>query len=96
MVKLGYLGAARASTKGGIHLGEMMKSLTTKLGGEGGGHDGAAGWSGKSDRVAAESSFINLLANQRGLNMNPEEIILAFDNGEKLEQCLRKWVGRAG
>ena len=45
--------------------GEMMKSLTTKLGGEGGGHDGAAGWSGKSDRVAAESSFINLLANQK-------------------------------
>ena len=57
--------ATRASTKGGIHLGEMMKSLTTKLGGEGGGHDGAAGWSGKSDRVAAESSFINLLANQK-------------------------------
>ena len=43
----------------------MMKSLTSKLGGEGGGHDGAAGWSGKSDRVAAESAFINLLANQK-------------------------------
>lgn len=57
--------ATRASTKNGIHLGEMMKSLTSKLGGEGGGHDGAAGWSGKSDRIAAESAFINLLANQK-------------------------------
>lgn len=57
--------ATRASTKHGIHLGEMMKSLTSKLGGEGGGHDGAAGWSGKSDRIAAESAFINLLANQK-------------------------------
>ena len=57
--------ATRAATKHGIHLGEMMKSLTSKLGGEGGGHDGAAGWSGKSDRIAAESAFINLLANQK-------------------------------
>ncbi len=57
--------ATRASTKNGIHLGEMMKSLSSKLGGEGGGHDGAAGWSGKSDRIAAESAFINLLANQK-------------------------------
>ncbi len=57
--------ATRASTKDGIHLGEMMRSLTSKLGGEGGGHDGAAGWSGKSDRIAAESAFINLLANQK-------------------------------
>ena len=57
--------ATRASTINGIHLGEMMKSLTKKLGGEGGGHDGAAGWSGKSDRIAAETAFINLLANQK-------------------------------
>ena len=41
-----------------------MKS-PDKLGGEGGGHDGAAGWSGKSDRIAAETAFINLLATIR-------------------------------
>lgn len=57
--------ATRFSTKNGIHLGEMMKDLAEKMGGEGGGHDGAAGWSGKSDRIAAESAFINLLASQR-------------------------------
>lgn len=57
--------ATRSSTKGGIHLGEMMKALSERIGGEGGGHDGAAGWSGKSDRIAAETAFINILANQR-------------------------------
>jgi nanoRNase/pAp phosphatase (c-di-AMP/oligoRNAs hydrolase) len=56
--------ATRFSTKHGIHLGEMMKDLSEKMGGEGGGHDGAAGWSGKSDRIAAESAFINLLASK--------------------------------
>jgi len=54
--------ASRMSTLSGVHLGEMMKELTLQLGGEGGGHDGAAGWSGKSERIAAESAFINLLA----------------------------------
>ena len=57
--------ATRNSTKSGIHLGEMMKELSNKIGGDGGGHDGAAGWTGKSDRIAAETAFINLLANQR-------------------------------
>ena len=54
--------APRSSTINGVHLGEMMQTLSETLGGEGGGHDGAAGWSGKTDRVAAESAFINLLA----------------------------------
>lgn len=54
--------APRSSTINGVHLGEMMQKLSETLGGEGGGHDGAAGWSGKTDRVAAESAFINLLA----------------------------------
>jgi len=54
--------APRSSTINGVHLGEMMQTLCETLGGEGGGHDGAAGWSGKTDRVAAESAFINLLA----------------------------------
>ncbi len=57
--------APRSSTLAGIHLGEMMQDLTDKIGGEGGGHDGAAGWTGKSDRIAAESAFINLLAGKR-------------------------------
>ena len=57
--------APRSSTLAGIHLGEMMQDLTEKIGGEGGGHDGAAGWTGKSDRIAAESAFINMLAGKR-------------------------------
>jgi len=57
--------APRSSTINGVHLGQMMQTLSETLGGEGGGHDGAAGWSGKSDRVAAESAFINLLAQTR-------------------------------
>ena len=57
--------APRSSTISGVHLGEMMQQLSEKLGGEGGGHDGAAGWSGKSDRIAAETAFINLLATIR-------------------------------
>ena len=57
--------APRSSTINGVHLGEMMQKLSETLGGEGGGHDGAAGWSGKTDRVAAESAFINLLASTR-------------------------------
>ncbi len=57
--------APRSSTINGVHLGQMMQTLSETLGGEGGGHDGAAGWTGKSDRVAAESAFINLLAQTR-------------------------------
>ena len=54
--------ASRHTTQKGIHLGEIMASVAERIGGEGGGHDGAAGWSGKVDRVAAESSFIALVA----------------------------------
>ena len=57
--------ANRNSTKQGVHLGNLMKELSTKIGGEGGGHDGAAGWSGNADPVSAESGFINLLAGIR-------------------------------
>ena len=57
--------APRSSTLNGIHLGKMMESLGLKIGGEGGGHDGAAGWTGKSDRVSAETAFINILAKIR-------------------------------
>ncbi len=57
--------APRLSTIEGIHLGKMMEQLAQQLGGDGGGHDGAAGWTGKSDRIAAETAFINILANTR-------------------------------
>lgn len=54
--------APRSSTIEGVHLGRLMEKLSEKLGGDGGGHDGAAGWSGRCERVAAESAFINILA----------------------------------
>ncbi len=54
--------ASRHTTLKGIHLGELMASVAKQIGGEGGGHDGAAGWSGKTDRIAAESSFITQVA----------------------------------
>ena len=54
--------ASRHTTLKGIHLGELMSSVAEQIGGEGGGHDGAAGWSGKTDRIAAESSFITQVA----------------------------------
>ena len=54
--------ASRHTTSKGIHLGELMTKVALQIGGEGGGHDGAAGWSGKTDRIAAESSFITQVA----------------------------------
>lgn len=54
--------ASRHTTQSGIHLGEIMAQVAQQIGGEGGGHDGAAGWSGKTDRIAAESSFIAQVA----------------------------------
>ena len=57
--------APRSSTIEGVHLGRLMEKLSETLGGDGGGHDGAAGWSGRCERVAAESAFINILAGVR-------------------------------
>ena len=54
--------APRSSTQQGIHLGHLMSAVAERIGGEGGGHDGAAGWSGKADRIAAESAFIAQVA----------------------------------
>ncbi len=54
--------ATRNATSSGVHLGEIMAGIAEKLGGEGGGHDGAAGWSGETDRIAAESAFIHSLS----------------------------------
>ncbi len=50
--------ASRRATVSGIHLGLIMEEVSKQIGGDGGGHDGAAGWSGKADRIAAESAFI--------------------------------------
>jgi nanoRNase/pAp phosphatase (c-di-AMP/oligoRNAs hydrolase) len=54
--------ASRKTTLKGIHLGEIMESISQQIGGDGGGHSGAAGWSGKTDRIAAESAFIAQVA----------------------------------
>jgi phosphoesterase RecJ-like protein len=54
--------ASRHTTQRGIHLGALMSKVAEQIGGEGGGHDGAAGWSGNTDRIAAESSFITQVA----------------------------------
>ncbi|MDP6333247.1 MAG: DHHA1 domain-containing protein [Candidatus Poseidoniaceae archaeon] len=50
--------ASRKATLCGIHLGEIMETISLQIGGDGGGHSGAAGWSGDADRIAAESAFI--------------------------------------
>ena len=39
-----------------------MTSIAQQIGGEGGGHAGAAGWTGNVDRITAESSFISNVA----------------------------------
>ena len=44
---------------------KVVQKLAKEVGGEGGGHDGAAGWSGKQDRISAESAFINILSQIR-------------------------------
>lgn len=54
--------APRSSVLAGLHLGEIMEQVANSLGGEGGGHDGAAGWSGQVDVVAAESAFLDAVA----------------------------------
>ena len=54
--------ASRKTTLDGIHLGEIMESISKQIGGDGGGHSGAAGWSGNTDRIAAESAFIAQVA----------------------------------
>ena len=57
--------APRSSTGRGVHLGNIMQKVAEQIGGEGGGHDGAAGWSGKSDRVRAETAFISHLTQSK-------------------------------
>ena len=54
--------APRSSVLAGLHMGEIMEEVARSLGGEGGGHDGAAGWSGEAHPVAAETAFIDAVA----------------------------------
>lgn len=54
--------ASRSSVLDGLHLGSIMEGLSESIGGDGGGHDGAAGWSGRADPIAAESAFIDAVA----------------------------------
>ena len=54
--------APRDSVLRGVHLGRVMEQVAERIGGNGGGHNGAAGWSGTNDPVEAESAFLNALA----------------------------------
>ena len=54
--------AQREAVLEGVKLGSIMENVAQRLGGEGGGHDGAAGWSGQYDAIAAETAFLDILA----------------------------------
>ena len=54
--------APRSSVVAGLHMGEIMETIAQSIGGEGGGHDGAAGWSGDCDPIEAETAFIDAVA----------------------------------
>ena len=58
--------ASYTATKKGINLGDLMQNMVTRSGGEGGGHAGAAGWTGNIDQVDATSGFIGLVMDFRG------------------------------
>jgi len=53
--------ASAKSTREGIHLGSMMEKMVERSGGEGGGHAGAAGWTGTIDETDARTGFIAIL-----------------------------------
>jgi len=57
--------AGRTATRAGVHLGKLMQAMVERSGGEGGGHDGAAGWTGPIDPIDATSGFIALLSATR-------------------------------
>jgi nanoRNase/pAp phosphatase (c-di-AMP/oligoRNAs hydrolase) len=54
--------APRTSVLAGLHMGEIMNVMAQSIGGEGGGHDGAAGWTGDVDPIEAETAFIDAVA----------------------------------
>ncbi len=56
-------GRARASAcREGLHLGVLFEKAAEAHGGEGGGHDGAAGWTSSLDPVAAETAVLAAVA----------------------------------
>ena len=57
--------ATRSAVNEGVHLGHLMSQLTETLDGEGGGHAGAAGWSGNVPAITARSGFIAALSATR-------------------------------
>ncbi len=57
--------ASKNAVNEGIHLGNIMSELCSTLGGEGGGHSGAAGWSGDVPTITARSGFISALSGIR-------------------------------
>ncbi|MDP6905937.1 MAG: DHH family phosphoesterase [Candidatus Thalassarchaeaceae archaeon] len=59
--------ASKSTTNHGLHLGKLMEKMMDRSGGEGGGHAGAAGWSGAIDIVDATSGFISLLMENQGV-----------------------------
>ena len=65
-------GRARATAcREGLHLGRLLEELATVHGGEGGGHDGAAGWTSTLDRVAAETAALAAVAATPRKEVNP-------------------------
>ena len=65
-------GRARATAcREGLHLGRLLEELAAVHGGEGGGHDGAAGWTSGLDRVAAETAALAAVAATPRHEVNP-------------------------
>ena len=54
--------ASAVARAGGLDMGRLLEGLATRLGGEGGGHPGAAGWTGPVGDVEARSAVIAALS----------------------------------
>lgn len=63
--------APRSSVLAGLHMGVIMERVAEAIGGEGGGHDGAAGWTGSADPIAAETAFLDAVARVQRLEVKP-------------------------
>ncbi|MEL0313123.1 MAG: DHHA1 domain-containing protein, partial [Candidatus Poseidoniales archaeon] len=63
--------APRSSVLAGLHMGHLMEEVARSIGGEGGGHDGAAGWSGDAHPIAAETAFIDAVARTARNEVSP-------------------------
>ena len=63
--------APRSSVLAGLHMGAIMERVAQSIGGEGGGHDGAAGWAGDADPIAAETAFLDAVARVKRQEVGP-------------------------